>query len=45
MAYLEELITYGKIFFFFRIGFRPIKGERLIWLMRKDMHTDQALFL
>jgi len=31
-------------FFGFRIGFRPTNGGRLIWLVRRDMRTDQALF-
>jgi len=33
------------IFFFgFRIGFRPIKGGRLIRLVRRGMRTGQVLF-
>jgi hypothetical protein len=32
------------IFFFFCTGFRPIKDEQLIRLMREDMHTGQTLF-
>jgi hypothetical protein len=32
------------IFFCFRTGFRSIKCERLIWLVRRDMHTTQTLF-
>jgi hypothetical protein len=31
-------------FFSFSHRFRPIKGERLIWLVRRDMRTGQALF-
>jgi len=31
-------------FFSFRTGFRPINGERLIRLVRRDMRIDQALF-
>jgi len=33
-------------FFFccFCTGFRHTKGERLIWLMCRGMHTDQSLF-
>jgi hypothetical protein len=31
-------------FFGFHTGFRPTKGGRLIRLMRRGMHTGQALF-
>jgi len=31
-------------FFYFCTGFRPTKGGRLIQLVRRGMHTGQALF-
>jgi hypothetical protein len=51
--YLIVLVSIMKSGFFsvlkdlykiFRTGFRPTKGGRLIWLVRRGMRTGQALF-
>jgi len=44
----QNSLSYTKFFFFFFgfcTGFRPVKGGRLIRLVRRGMWTGQALFL